>query len=120
MIFHIAVRAEWEAALREGKYAPPSLDAEGFIHCSAREQIIGTANLFYKGRTDLILLGIDEGRLAAPLRYEAPADAKDVRATVKFPHIYGALNLEAVTWAVAFPCSADGSFELPTGVREID
>ncbi|HEX4208886.1 MAG TPA: DUF952 domain-containing protein, partial [Candidatus Binataceae bacterium] len=96
MIFHIAARAEWKAALREGAYMPASLAAEGFIHCSTREQIITTANLFYRGRHDLMLIVIDEGRLTAPMRYEAPVTANDVRAASQFPHIYGALSLDAV------------------------
>jgi uncharacterized protein (DUF952 family) len=114
MIFHIAIRADWDAALHIGHYAPPNLDADGFIHCSTRAQIIDTANLFYRGRRDLMVISIDETRLAAPLRYEAPANPSDARASSLFPHIYGALNLEAVTSASPFPCSADGSFLLPS------
>jgi uncharacterized protein (DUF952 family) len=117
MIFHLAVRAEWEAAMRKGIYAPPSLAVEGFIHCSAGEQIIDTANLFYRGRDDLILLTIDESRLAAPLRYEAPAAINDARAALRFPHIHGPLNLEAVTAAVPIACGPGGSFELPPARR---
>jgi uncharacterized protein (DUF952 family) len=113
VIFHIAIRADWETALRIGHYAPPSLDKDGFIHCSTHAQIIDTANLFYRGRRDLMLINIDETRLVALLRYEAPASANDARAASLFPHIYGSLNLEAVTSANPFPCSADGSFLLP-------
>jgi uncharacterized protein (DUF952 family) len=115
MIFHIAIGTEWEAAVRNGVYAPPSIAAEGFIHCSTRSQIIATANLFYRGRHDLMLLTIDENRLRAPLRYETPAVPADLRAAQSFPHIYGPLNLDAVISAEAFPCRADGSFELPIG-----
>jgi len=115
MIFHIAVQAEWEAAARDGLYAPPAFAAEGFIHCSARDQLIATADLFYQGRHDLVLLLIDESRLTAPLRYEVPAAANDTRAASPFPHIYGPLNLGAVIRAEAFPCMADGSFGLPPG-----
>jgi uncharacterized protein (DUF952 family) len=117
MIFHIAVRAEWDEAARDVGYSPPSLTAEGFIHCSTHEQIIGTANLFYHGRSDLVLLVIDENLLAAPLRYEAPLGKNDVRAALSFPHIYGPLNLNAVLSAEPFPCAADGSFELPSKLR---
>ena len=116
MIFHIAVHADWEAARRSGNYAPPSLEMDGFIHCSTRAQIIDTANLFYRGRTDLTLLSIDESLLTPPLRYEAPASPNDARGASRFPHIYGSLNLEAVTSADQFPCSADGSFALPPAV----
>jgi len=118
MIFHIAVLEEWEVAIRDGVYTPPSIAAEGFIHCSTCEQIIATANSFYRGRQDLMLLVIDEGKVSAPLRYEAPVAADDVRAVSRFPHIYGALNLDAVIRAEAFPCGSDGSFELPSAFDE--
>lgn len=132
MIFHIAVATEWEAALGDGAYRPPSFAAEGFIHCSTREQVIATANLYYRGRRDLVLLSIDENWLTAPLRYETPIAPADVRAAQRFPHaigandgrensrfphIYGPLSLDAVVRTEAFPCSADGSFELPAGCR---
>ena len=116
MIFHIALRAEWDAA-RDSVYIPPSLAAEGFIHCSTRDQVAGTANLFYRGRTDLVLLVIDEGLLAASLRYETPLGKNDVRAALSFPHIYGPLNFDAVISAKPFPCSTDGSFVLPSNLR---
>jgi uncharacterized protein (DUF952 family) len=115
MIFHIAVGTEWDAAISDGIYAPASLAAEGFIHCSRSEQIITTANLFYRGQQGLMLLLIDETKLVAPLRYETPAVPTDLRAAQSFPHIYGRLNLDAVVRAEAFPCSANGSFELPIG-----
>jgi uncharacterized protein (DUF952 family) len=107
-----------EAAIDSGAYAPASFAAEGFIHCSTVEQTIPTANLFYRGQQDLMLLLIDETKLVAPLRYEAPVNVDDVRAAQTFPHIYGPLNLDAVIRAEAFPCSADGSFDLPDNLRD--
>lgn len=120
MILHILRRHEWDLALRHGSYRPPSLDAEGFIHCSAIEQAIDTANLLFRGAADLLLLRIDETRLVAPLRFEAPATADDARPNTRFPHIYGALNLDAVVDAIEFPCADDGSFELPARVSEFN
>jgi len=118
MILHILRRHEWDLALRHGSYRPPSLDAEGFIHCSSIEQAVGTANLLFRGATDLLLLLIDETRLVAPLRFEAPATAGDTRPNARFPHIYGALDLDGVVDAIEFPCAADVSFVLPARIRE--
>ncbi|HYA34512.1 MAG TPA: DUF952 domain-containing protein [Candidatus Binataceae bacterium] len=115
-IFHITTRDDWEAAQRGGVYVAPSLDAEGFIHCSTIDQVVDTANSFYRGRRDLVLLCIDESRLKAPLRYESPANPHDSRADQRFPHLYGPLNLDAVTGVVDFPCESDGSFVLPATV----
>ena len=113
MIFHIISKTEWVAAREARAYRPESLDTEGFIHCSTREQIVETANLFYKGRKDLVLLCIDEKKLAALLRFEAPASGP-TRSSRNFPHIYGVLNLDAVTEVVDFRCGNDGSFGLPS------
>jgi uncharacterized protein (DUF952 family) len=119
MIFHILRRSEWRSALQQGSYRPASLDAEGFIHCSTIDQSIDTANLLFRGASDLLLLRIEETRLVAPLKFEAPATTGDARPSVRFPHIYGPLNLDAVVETLEFPCDADGSFQLPTRIREL-
>lgn len=113
MIFHLLTRAQWQAAQRDGIYRPPSLVTEGFIHCSTAEQVIDTANIFYRGEPDLMVLRVDEGRLTSPLVFEAPATAGDSRPGTRFPHIYGALNLDAVVEEIALPCEPDGSFRPP-------
>ena len=108
MLLHIAHRLDWEAAQAAGDYRADSLTAEGFIHCSTTEQVLGPANEFYRGRGDLVLLVIDPARLAAELVYEDSYDSGTA-----FPHIYGPLNLDAVTSVVPFPPRSDGLFELP-------
>lgn len=108
MILHITTAAEWEAAQALGDYRLDTLDTEGFIHCSTREQVLGPANAMYRGRADLVLLVIDPSRLAANLVYE---DSHETG--VLFPHLYGPLNLDAVTQVVPFPPRTDGTFELP-------
>lgn len=116
MIYHITTRGEWVAAQCAGSYRAASLDSEGFIHCSTRRQVLAVANQFYRGRGDLLLLCIDESRLHAPLVWEAPAhpepDSGDFAAgDSEFPHIYGALNLDAVVALESLRESGDG-FEL--------
>jgi uncharacterized protein (DUF952 family) len=116
IILHITTRAAWDAALAAGSYLPASLADEGFLHGSTPAQAVGTANRYFRGRTDLILLCIEEARVAAEVRYEPPAmlaGGSDPRASERFPHVYGALNLEAVIRTVAFPCDRDGGFTLP-------
>ena len=111
-ILHIVPRAEWEAAVRTDEpYAPESLAAEGFIHCSTPAQVLGPANAFYRGQGGLVLLRIDPGRLAADLVYEDCYESGQA-----FPHIYGPLNLEAVVEVVDFPVGPDGTFSLPDDV----
>lgn len=108
MILHITSRADWEAAQALGDYRLDTLETEGFIHCSTPKQVLGPANEFYRGRHDLVLLVIDPTRLAVELVYE---DCYETGAA--FPHIYGPLNLDAVTSVVPFPPRPDGTFELP-------
>lgn len=117
MIYHIAERGAWIEAKARGSYRPPSLASEGFIHCSRREQLLAVANDFYRGQAGLLLLRIDEDKLIAELRWEAPAhpQAESAAATSReasFPHIYGPLNLEAVIGVYDFVESEDG-YALP-------
>ena len=119
MILHILRLSEWEEALRLGTYQPPSIAAEGFIHCSTMAQVIDTANAFFRGTTALLILRIDERKLASPLRFEAPATPEDTRPRESFPHIYGPLNPDAVIYAIEFPREADGSFQLPEMILEL-
>ena len=108
IILHIAQGAMWQKAQAHGVYRGDTLETDGFIHCSLPEQVIPVANALYKGQTDLILLCIDEDKVAADIRYE---DCYDAGQT--FPHIYGPLNLDAVVNVVAFPPGDDGTFVLP-------
>ncbi|MCZ2127637.1 MAG: DUF952 domain-containing protein [Anaerolineales bacterium] len=104
MIFHIASKEDWNAAQDAGEYAPSSLRTEGFIHFSTQRQIAQVAAAFYRGRADLILLSADETKLSAELKWEAPAGppADNISQDDLFPHLYGALNLDAVISAEEF------------------
>ena len=107
-ILHIAYGAAWQQAQAQGAYRGNTLETEGFIHCSLPEQAVPVADALYKGRTDLVLLCIDENKVAADVRYEDCYDSGQA-----FPHIYGPLNLDAVVSVVDFPPNADGTFTLP-------
>ncbi|MCA1552997.1 MAG: DUF952 domain-containing protein [Chloroflexi bacterium] len=105
-LFHITTRAEWQRAQRVGAYRAASLRREGFIHCSGQTQVVRVANAFYRGKRNLVLLLIEPAKVNAPIRHER-VDGR------RFPHIYGALNLDAVVQVVDFPPRADGTFVLP-------
>jgi uncharacterized protein (DUF952 family) len=117
MIVHIVKRIEWAGAVERGTYAPASLRAEGFIHCSTIAQVVDTANRFYRGQKGLVVVCIDERRLKAELKYEAAAAAHGEAAGETFPHLHGELNVDAVVRVVELPCEADGSFRLPDEMR---
>jgi uncharacterized protein (DUF952 family) len=89
MIYHITLPADWLAAETTGELSPLSLETEGFIHCSDRRQVERSLNRFFSGIDEVLVLEIDPELLHAEVRYEG-ADNDS------FPHIYGALNVDAV------------------------
>jgi uncharacterized protein (DUF952 family) len=116
MILHITSRAEWLDAQTRGEYVAPSLDTEGFIHCSTEKQVLHVANAFYRGRNDLVLLKIDEAQLKPELKWEAPAGppAPGISESDSFPHIFGPINLTAVVSVLDFMPDSAGTFTLPS------
>lgn len=104
-IWHITKREQWEQAQIAQVYLSDSLESEGFIHCSTQEQVLPTANFLFRGQPGLVLLGIDSSKVQPEIRYE------DVDGTT-FPHIYGALNTDAVIEVLDFVPGVDGLFEL--------
>jgi uncharacterized protein (DUF952 family) len=112
LILHITTASEWAAAQEAGKYVAPSLESEGFIHCSLPTQVVNVANWFYREIPDLVLLCIDPNRLTSPLRWEPSADA----FVGDFPHVYGPIAVDAVVDVVPWSRGEDG-FMLPERVR---
>ena len=108
MIYSIISRSVWEEVSKGDTYAPESLETDGFIHCSTAEQIPWVAGQYYAGRTNLLLLGIEERTLKAELVYEDLYELNEL-----FPHIYGELNLDAVSKVLKFEPNADGTFSFP-------
>src|SRR5262249_35131079 len=108
---------EWQDAMRDQSYAPASLATEGFIHCSTAAQVVETANRFFPGQRDLLIVCLDERELASPLRYEPPVPGGEERNGTLFPHLYGPLNLDAVGGVFEFPCDAEGQFVVPAALR---
>ena len=120
MIYHITNRSQWEAAQRSGTYRAPSLRDEGFIHCSTVEQIPLVANSVFRGECDLLILCIDEAKLAARTAWEAPlhpasTSMPDATERMLFPHVYGLIDLLAVRETVAISEDVCG-LKLPPNV----
>jgi uncharacterized protein (DUF952 family) len=92
-IVHITTPAAWAAAQQAGAYRGPTLDREGFIHCSTPAQVAGTLQRYFTGEPQVVLLYIDPARLTAELRYEASTNGD------RYPHLYGPLNPAAVVRA---------------------
>lgn len=118
-ILHILDATAWEIAQTSGAdYRVESLETQGFIHFSMAEQMPRTAQKHYAGRSDLRLLVVDVEKLTAKLVFEPPInpDGRPSSSTEHFPHLYGALNLDAVRDIVDFPINPDGTFSLPVAI----
>jgi uncharacterized protein (DUF952 family) len=111
LILHITTRAEY----RPGEpVRPPSLETEGFVHCSDPGTVHLPANRLFAGRTDLVLLEIDTARLDVPLRWE-PGVPPDPNGAW-FPHVFGPIPAAAVVAAHDFPPGPAG-FTLPGALQ---
>lgn len=101
--FKILSRADWRAALAEGRYDGSAVDrADGYIHLSAADQLEATAAKHYAGQADLMLVEVDLTALGDALIWEPS------RGGALFPHIYGPLPVAAARAARALSVTADG------------
>jgi uncharacterized protein (DUF952 family) len=98
-IFHIATKADWEAARRSGRYTTSTLGRtlaeEGFLHASYRRQVPTVFGRYYRDAgVPLVLLTIDTDRLDVPLQEDVVDDGEG--GQTRYPHIYGPLVPRAV------------------------
>ena len=103
MIYHIAIRSEWESQSGAGTYAPARYEKDGFIHSSEQYQLEPVADYNFRGRDDLVLLELMPTKLEPETRYEQGGKEK-------YPHIYGPINKDAVNRAIEVRSDSDGSF----------
>ncbi|PSB09870.1 DUF952 domain-containing protein [Pleurocapsa sp. CCALA 161] len=106
--YHITSVTEWQEAKTTGEYKPKGFAQEQFIHLSYSHQLLTVANRFYAAQNGLVILVIDSSRIKDGLIEENLEGGIEL-----YPHFYGVLPIDAVIDAIAFPCNADGSFDLP-------
>lgn len=97
-IVHITERALWDAARERGTYEMSTrgrtLQEQGFIHFSTRDQLPRVASFLYgsyDGPDELVILVVDPGLLRVPVKYEAVEPDGE-----EFPHVYGPVPVDAV------------------------
>ena len=100
-LYHLALREEWQEARTAGIYRRSTrglaLEQVGFIHASYAHQVPATFERFYRDAGAVVLLAIDPSRLeqaGVAVRPEPAPESGEL-----FPHLYGALPLEAVMLA---------------------
>lgn len=107
-IYKITSRAAWTAAEAAGRFTGAPVDlADGFIHFSTADQVRETAARHFAGQDGLVLVAVDAAALGAALAWEPS------RGGALFPHLYGALAMEAVRWVKPLALGADGRHVFP-------
>jgi uncharacterized protein (DUF952 family) len=108
MIYKICPASAWREAERQGVSRGSDHDVrDGFIHFSTASQVTETAAKHFFGQTGLFLIAVNADVLGDALRWEPS------RHDELFPHLYGELDLGAVTDVFDIRTRSDGSHEIP-------
>ncbi len=109
LIFHMCRAEEWQRTEAAGEYNGSSQDqSDGFIHFSTGEQLRESAAKHRAGQTGLVLLSVDPGKLPeGALKWEPS------RGGQLFPHLYGALPIEAAVRVDPLPLDDNGLHDFP-------
>lgn len=107
IIYKIVPADVWRLAEARGRFDGSDVDArDGYVHFSDAAQVAETARRHFAGQSDLLLVAVSTARLGEALRWEPSRDG------ALFPHLYGPLLLEAVSWVKPLPL-VDGVHALP-------
>lgn len=107
-LYKICPRSLWSAAERDGVFrGSPADQHDGFIHLSTAEQVAETAVRHFAGQSELLLVRVDSDKLDDRLKWERS------RGGALFPHLYGNLDLAAVTHVEPLPLGSDGQHVFP-------
>ncbi|HEU0084483.1 MAG TPA: DUF952 domain-containing protein [Bradyrhizobium sp.] len=107
-IYKICSASAWREAERQGAFRGSADDLrDGFIHFSAPAQVAETARRHFSGQIGLFLVAVDADALGDCLRWEPSRDDE------LFPHLYGELDLGAVTAVLELHTRSDGSHDIP-------
>jgi uncharacterized protein (DUF952 family) len=107
-IYKICSASAWREAERRGAFQGSADDLrDGFIHFSTAAQVAETAKKHFFGQTGLFLIAVDADALDDSLRWEPS------RNDELFPHLYGELDLGAVTAVLDLRARSDGTHDIP-------
>ncbi|WP_373531127.1 DUF952 domain-containing protein [Vampirovibrio sp.] len=105
-IYILSTEEAYQQATATGQFISDSLASEGFIHASPAHQLNRVANLYYAHLPALWLLSIDPQKVQPEIRWEA-ASTGDL-----YPHLYGPLNMEAVSKVTRLTPNAQGQYHI--------
>ncbi len=108
--YKILTGEQWAAFREEGIFHGAPVDlADGYIHLSGRDQVLGTLEKHFAGQDNLILAMVDLAALGSTVKWEVS------RGGALFPHIYGPLPMTAVTTKAKLRLDETGQHVLPAG-----
>jgi uncharacterized protein (DUF952 family) len=112
-------RAEWDRLVPGEPITNPSLETEGFIHCTDDASVLlQVANAFYRTTPeDFVALDVEVADLTSACVWEAPAHIVTADGgpppepfAPEFPHVYGPIDRLAVRRVRAVTRDATGVF----------
>jgi len=107
-IYKICETALWREAERKSVFTGAPIDIrDGYIHFSTAHQAVETAAKHFAGIDNLLLVAVGADALGSALKWEPS------RGGALFPHLYGALPLDAVLWTKPLPLGANGRHVFP-------
>ena len=102
-VYKIAKAADWREAIAIGHFfGSPDDIRDGFIHLSTKQQLRGTLEKHFRGKTDLVLIAFEQEKLGPELKWEIS------RGGDIFPHLYGNLPTSRMLWQRPLTLDADG------------
>lgn len=107
LTFHLVPQAYFDSQDSQTDYLPEPFARDGFIHCTdGADEMARTANRYYRSNpAPHYYLYIDKSRVRVPIRYVAEPRI--------YPHIYGALNRDAIVAVCPARREPDGTFLSP-------
>jgi uncharacterized protein (DUF952 family) len=114
VVLHLMTRDAYEALAPDAPITNPSLESEGFIHCTDEPAVLlQVANAFYRGVAgDFVALHVAVADLTSACIWEEPAHINGAGEAFapSFPHVYGHIDRRAVLRVDSVTRDADGAF----------
>jgi uncharacterized protein (DUF952 family) len=104
-LFHILGAETWSAYAADDVYRPESLASEGFVHLSYADQVLGTAERFYRDLASPVAVEFPRSGLGAPV-----IDEDTYGSGQAFPHLYGPVPVGAAVAVHPLSRSASGEY----------
>lgn len=104
----------WEEVKDNKYFGKENIKLEGFIHCSPVEYMWRVTPNFKNIRDELVILCIDTNKLEAEVKWEDGDNCGRY-----YPHVYGLINLNAVTAVLPYLRDKDGNWIKNDELRHI-